>query len=207
MSTTRREFLNETSKIVAGAGLMAATPSSLPSFASIQKKLVNEKITVGLIGAKGMGFANLQDALKVTGVECAAICDVDDTILNQRTADTEKIQGKAPLKYKDFRKLIENKDIDAIIIGTPDHWHCLPFIYGCQSGKDIYVEKPMANSIGECNLMVRAARKYNRVVQVGTQRKSTPHLSLAESAGACVSGQAMAISGSSQAMQRSCSGA
>ncbi|MGZ8559720.1 MAG: Gfo/Idh/MocA family protein [Chitinophagaceae bacterium] len=175
MSTTRREFLNETSKIVAGAGLMAAAPSSLLSFSSIQKKSANEKITVGLIGAKGMGFANLQDALKVTGVECAAICDVDDTILNQRIADTEKMQGKAPVKYKDFRKLIENKDVDVIIIGTPDHWHCLPFIYGCQSGKDIYVEKPMANSIGECNLMVKAARKYKRVVQVGQQQRSGDH--------------------------------
>ena len=175
MSTTRREFLNETSKIVAGSGLAAIAPSSLLSFASIQKKSANEKIIVGLIGAKGMGFANLQDALKVTGVECAAICDVDDAVLNQRTADTEKIQGKAPVKYKDFRKLIENKDIDAIIIGTPDHWHCLPFIYGCQAGKDIYVEKPMANSIGECNLMVKAARKYKRVVQVGQQQRSGDH--------------------------------
>ena len=74
MSTTRRELLNETSKIVTGAGLMAAAPSSLLSFASIQKRSANKKIVVGLIGAKGMGFANLQDGLKVTGVECAAIC-------------------------------------------------------------------------------------------------------------------------------------
>ncbi|MGL6268536.1 MAG: Gfo/Idh/MocA family protein [Chitinophagaceae bacterium] len=175
MSTTRRAFLNETTKIVTGAGIAATVSPSLLSFASIQKKSANEKITVGLIGAKGMGFVNLKDALKVKGVECAAICDVDDNILNQRASETEKIQGKLPVKYKDFRKLIENKDIDAIIIGTPDHWHCLPFIYGCQAGKDIYVEKPMANSIGECNLMVKAARKYNRIVQVGQQQRSGDH--------------------------------
>jgi predicted dehydrogenase len=122
-----------------------------------------------------MGFGDLENALKQPGVECGALCDVDDTVLQQRSADVEKRQGKKPLLYKDYRKLLENKNINAVIIGTPDHWHCLPFIAACEAGKDIYVEKPLANSIGECDAMVRAARKHNRVVQVGQQQRSSPH--------------------------------
>jgi predicted dehydrogenase len=96
-------------------------------------------------------------------------------VLNERIEDVNKIQGSNPKRYKDFRKLLENKDIDAVIIGTPDHWHAYIMIAACEAGKDVYVEKPMANSIEECNLMVRAARKYNRVVQVGQQQRSGKH--------------------------------
>lgn len=96
-------------------------------------------------------------------------------MLDERIATVEKQQGKAPQRYKDFRKLIDNKDIDVVIVGTPDHWHCLPAIYACEAGKDVYVEKPLANSIAECELMVEAARKYNRVVQVGQQQRSAAH--------------------------------
>jgi len=175
MPITRRKFLNDNAKLLAAAGVAAIAP--LPLFSTIRHKTpsANEKIKIGLIGAKNMGFGNLENALKQPGVECIGLCDVDDTILAQRSADVEKIQGKAPTKYKDFRKLLENKDIDAVIIGTPDHWHCLPFVYACEMGKDIYVEKPLANSIAECGLMVKAARKYNRVVQVGQQQRSGNH--------------------------------
>jgi predicted dehydrogenase len=175
MSVTRRKFINDSSRIIAATGLSTLAPASM--FASVRKNNLspNEKITVGLIGAKNMGFGDLENALKQPNVECAAICDIDDAILNQRTAEVTKLQGKAPVQYKDFRKLIDNKDIDAVIIGTPDHWHCLPFVYACQAGKDIYVEKPLANSIAECDIMVKAARKYNRVVQVGQQQRSGPH--------------------------------
>ena len=134
-----------------------------------------DKIRIALIGARSMGFGNLENALKQPGVECAAICDIDDSILNQRIADVVKIQGKSPESFKDFRKLLDKKDIDAVIIGTPDHWHCLQTIFACQAGKDVYVEKPLANSIGECDLMVKAVRKYNRVVQVGQQQRSGDH--------------------------------
>ncbi|GEO11895.1 Gfo/Idh/MocA family protein [Segetibacter aerophilus] len=175
MSFTRRKFINDTSKIIAATGLSTLAPASM--FASVRRNNLspNEKITVGLIGAKNMGFGDLKNALKQPNVECVGICDIDDTILNDRTAEVTKLQGKVPIQYKDFRKLIDNKDIDAVIIGTPDHWHCLPFIYACQAGKDIYVEKPLANSIGECDVMVKAARKYNRVVQVGQQQHTGSH--------------------------------
>lgn len=175
MSLSRRKFINDSSKALAAAGLTSLAPATV--FGSVRKNNLspNEKITVGLIGAKNMGFGDLKDALKVPNVECAAICDIDDSILTERSSDIAKLQGKGPIQYKDFRKLIDNKDIDAVIIGTPDHWHCLPFVYACQAGKDVYVEKPLANSIGECDVMVKAARKYNRVVQVGQQQRSGSH--------------------------------
>lgn len=175
MSTTRRDFLAQTSKLAAATGIAGLT--GVPFISSAEKKIIsaNEKIVVALIGCRSMGFGNLENALKQAGVECGAICDIDDEILQKRAADIVKIQGKSPVQYKDYRKLMEDKSIDAVIIGTPDHWHCLPFIAACQAGKDIYVEKPLANSIGECDLMVKAARKYNRVVQVGQQQRSGTH--------------------------------
>ncbi|MEP7109450.1 MAG: Gfo/Idh/MocA family oxidoreductase [Ferruginibacter sp.] len=173
MSTTRRQFLNESAKLVAGTAIAGSIAS--PLIIQGKKFSPNEKIRIALIGCRGMGFGDLENALKQPGIECGGLCDIDEGILNSRSKDVEKIQSKAPLLYKDFRKLIDNKDIDAIIIGTPDHWHCLPFVYACEAGKDIYVEKPLANSIAECEVMVRAARKYKRVVQVGQQQRSGAH--------------------------------
>ena len=171
MPTTRRDFLIDTTKLVTAAGI-----AGMPLLAGATRTTAaSDKLNIALIGCKNMGFGDLQNALKQPGVECAALCDIDSNILTQRSADVAKLQDKAPVLYKDYRKLMENKDIDAVIIGTPDHWHCLPFIAACQAGKDIYVEKPLANSIAECNLMVKAARKYNRVVQVGQQQRSASH--------------------------------
>lgn len=120
-------------------------------------------------------MADLRQALKQPGVECGALCDVDDAVLRERSAEINKIQGKAPVAYKDFRRLLENKSIDAVIIGTPDHWHCYQMIAACEAGKDVYVEKPLANSIEECDRMVAAVRKYKKVVQVGQQQRSGDH--------------------------------
>ncbi|GAA4413719.1 Gfo/Idh/MocA family oxidoreductase [Nibrella viscosa] len=103
------------------------------------------------------------------------MCDIDSNVLNKRAAELEKSTGTKPVLYSDFRKLLENKDIDAVIIGTPDHWHCLMTVYACEAGKDIYVEKPLANKIEECNLMVAAAQKHKRIVQVGQWQRSGPH--------------------------------
>ncbi|HRH60562.1 MAG TPA: Gfo/Idh/MocA family oxidoreductase [Chitinophagaceae bacterium] len=166
--SSRRRFINNTAKIAAGAAFA-------PLIVQGKRFSPNEKINIALIGCRNMGFGNLENALKVAGVECAALCDVDESILEKRSADVNKIQGKQPQQYKDFRKLLDNKDIDAVIIGTPDHWHCLPFVYACEAGKDIYVEKPLANSIAECDVMVQTAKKYNRVVQVGQQQRSGAH--------------------------------
>lgn len=174
MSKTRRQFLADSTKLLAATGFAGIVPAA-STFAAISKPSDNDKIVLGLIGAKGQGMADLRQALKQQGVECGAVCDIDDAILTERSAEINKIQGKAPVAYKDFRKLLDNKDIDAVIIGTPDHWHCYQMIAACEAGKDVYVEKPLANSIKECDLMVAAVRKYNKVVQVGQQQRSGGH--------------------------------
>ncbi len=173
MEFTRRNFLRNTGSLLAGA-----TVSPLIFSDTIGAVAANDKVVVGLIGCNGMGFYNLSDFLKVPGVECAALCDIDDTVLNNRAAEVLKLTGKAPKLYKDYRKLLEDKSIDVVIVGTPDHWHCLPMVNACEAGKDVYVEKPLANSIAECEVMVKAARKYNRVVQVGQQQRSGAHWKL-----------------------------
>lgn len=178
--STRREFLQNSSKIAIGAGLVSMMP--LTSRCS-----ANDKIVFGAIGVRNMGFSNVKSFLKNPNVECAAICDIDDEILNKRAAEVEKINEekiangenltfKKPQLYKDYRKLLENKDIDAVIIGTPDHWHCLQMVHACEAGKHSYVEKPMANSIEEVMIMERAAKRYSKsVVTIGQWQRSSVH--------------------------------
>jgi predicted dehydrogenase len=170
MKSTRRKFISDTTRLTAAAGLTGFVPSI--SGTARPKGSANNKVAVALIGARNMGYGILSHAINQPDVECAAICDIDDRVLDDKIEEVFLKTGKRPARYKDFRKLLENKDIDAVIVGTPDHWHCLPTVYACQAGKDVYVEKPMANSIEECNVMVKAARKYNRVVQVGQQQRS-----------------------------------
>jgi len=166
--TDRRSFIKKSALATAGVGIAASMP--LASCVG-----ANEKLVCGLIGAKGMGFSDLQAFLGQPNTECAAIADVDENVLNQRIADTEKIQGKKPKGFKDFRKLLEEPGIDVIIIGTPDHWHTIPFVNAAQEGKYIYCEKPLANSIEELNIMERAASRYGNVVQVGQWQRSDKH--------------------------------
>jgi predicted dehydrogenase len=167
---SRRKFLHQSGALLAGAALTPALYAKV--HAGISQ---NDKIRVALIGCKGMGMYNLTDHLKIAEVECAALCDVDENILNERAKKITELTGKTPTLYKDYRQVIDNKDIDVVIVGTPDHWHCLPTVDACAAGKDVYVEKPLANSIGECQVMLKAARRYNRVVQVGQQQRSGQH--------------------------------
>ncbi len=132
----------------------------------------SDQLNVGLIGCRSRGFRVLEQHLKLGGVNCVSICDVDENILKEKKGILAEKYDQRPEVDRDFRRLLERKDIDAVIIGTPDHWHALPAIYACQEGKDVYVEKPMANSIEECNQMVKAARYYNRIMQVGQQQRS-----------------------------------
>lgn len=170
----RRNFLQKSALSAAGLGL---SPLFGHAYETVYGQTApSNKVKVALIGCRSMGFSNLSNFLKYPEVECVALCDIDDEWLNKRAADVEKSTGKKVKHlYKDWRKVIDNKDIDAVIIGTPDHWHCLPTIYACQAGKDVYVEKPLSNTIEECNLMEKAARKYNRIVQVGQWQRSDPH--------------------------------
>jgi predicted dehydrogenase len=165
----RRKFIGRTVLTVAGAGVA----SVFPTIAKQSRISPSDTLNVALIGCRNMGFGILQHHLSNPGVNCVAMCDIDDKVLNDRSAEVLKSFNQKPKLYKDFRKLLEQKDIDAVIIGTPDHWHCLITVYALQAGKDVYVEKPMANTIAECNLMVKAANYYNnRVVQIGQQQRS-----------------------------------
>ena len=174
MSYNRRDFIRNSSKIIAGSTLLAGLP--LDYVAGKTRKVgPNDKVRIALIGCKGMGWSNLTAHLRLPDVECVALCDVDENVLSQRADELKKKIGKEVKLYKDFRKLLENKDIDAVIIATPDHWHCLITVMACEAGKDVYVEKPLGNSIGECAAMVSAKQKYNRVVQVGQWQRSNLH--------------------------------
>lgn len=168
--SSRRKFIQQAS--LASLGLAAY---SLPSLAKDSIKIsANDKINVGVIGINGMGWSDLTSFMKIPEVNVVGLCDVDDNVLNYRKYELAK-NGIQTKTYSDYRKLLENKDIDVVIIGTPDHWHCLQMVEACDAGKDVYVEKPIGNSIEECNVMVAAQRRYNRAVQVGQWQRSMPH--------------------------------
>ena len=135
----------------------------------------SDSVSIAVIGLRNIGWHNLLAHLKVPGVVCLALCDVDRSLLETRAAELEKISGRRPDIYGDFRKMLERRDLDAVIIGTPDHWHTLMTIYAMEAGIDVYVEKPLANSIEECMVLEKAAARYQRVVQVGQQQRSEPH--------------------------------
>jgi len=171
MTHSRRDFLGTASALASGAGLSAIVPSSVSAFAPVSAA---DKIRIGAIGVNGMGWADLNAILKNPGTECVALCDVDKNVLDKRAAELAK--GGAKVKtYGDYRQLLGDKDVDAVVIGSPDHWHCLMMVEACQAGKDIYVEKPIGNSIAECRAMVAAQQRYNRVVQVGQWQRSQKH--------------------------------
>lgn len=166
MSITRRSFLKTSSTVAAGL----AMPTYLRA-ASI-KVSANDKINVALIGCRSMGWANLSDFLLSDEVRCLALCDIDKSVMESRAKELASMQKEKFELYGDYRRILDRKDIDAVIIGTPDHWHCLQFVDACKAGKDVYIEKPVSNSIAECDVMVEAANKYQRVVQVGQQQRS-----------------------------------
>lgn len=167
---SRRRFIRNSGSLLAGAALSPLVAGKLRGGVS-----PNDQLHVALIGCKGMGMYNLTDHLKQPGVSCIALCDVDNNILQERAKTVKELTGKTPALYSDYRRVIDDPQVDIVIIGTPDHWHCLPAVHACEAGKDVYVEKPLANSIAECEVMLQAARKYNRVVQVGQQQRSGQH--------------------------------
>lgn len=168
MSSTRRQFVKSSS--IATAGLFAA-----PAIWTGKTVMPSDQVRFGAIGVNGMGFSNVNSFLKQEGMHCAALCDVDDSVLARRVEGTVERQGSAPDTYKDYRKLLERDDLDFVIIGTPDHWHCLQAVHSMESGKHVYVEKPLSNSIGECDTMLAAARHHGKLVQMGQWQRSGPH--------------------------------
>ena len=170
---SRRTFLKTTAASVAGLGVSSTLSASLFSPSRILG--ANDKITMALIGAHSMGWGDLEDLLKQPNVVFKTLCDVDDSVLSDKAAALGKMGLVKPQLEKDYRKVLEDKEIDAVVVGTPDHWHCLPTVEACEAGKHVYVEKPLANSVGEINVMLDAARKYKSKVQVGQQQRSGAH--------------------------------
>ena len=169
--TSRRRFLQNT--LLASAGLSIPSFVTAEHLAALNKKIgANDQLNVGLIGCNGMGFSNLSSQLKIPQVNCVALADIDQNVLDRRAADVQKLRGNKPKLYKDYRQMLEDKDIDMVIVGTPDHWHCLNLVDSLSAGKHVYVEKPLANSIEECNIMVKATERYGKIVQVGQWQRS-----------------------------------
>ncbi len=174
--SNRRSFLQQSTTLVGGSLLLSAAGSQ--AFAILKNKIApGEQLNFGAIGIKGMGWADVTAALKIPGVNLVAICDVDQNVIEKRQADMAKLNVDATKvkTYTDYRKLLDQKDIDFVIIGTPDHWHALIMIHACEAGKDVYCEKPVGNSIGECHAMIAAQQKYKRVVQAGQWQRSQKH--------------------------------
>ncbi len=169
-SITRRRFLGTSATAVFAGPLLGAV--LVPS--SGRAQAASEKIRIGLIGCGGMGRGDLETFLKFPDAACPVICDVDNAQLAKAAIIVEKARGQAPASVKDFRRVLENKEVDALVVATPDHWHALPTVLGCEAGKDVYVEKPLANTIAEGRAMVAAAAKYRRIAQMGAQRRSSP---------------------------------
>ena len=164
----RRDFIKDSATVAAATtlGFNIRTNADSP----------NGTVRVAVVGVKGQGNGHIRTYSRMANVEVAAICDVDDSVLKQRCGEIEKSTGKKPKEYVDIRKLLEDKTIDAISIATPNHWHSLMGIWACQAGKDVYVEKPCSHSYWEGKQLVAAARKYNRIVQHGTNSRSTAAL-------------------------------
>ncbi len=157
----------------------AAAATAMAAFPSFGADLVNGKPKrVGLIGAGWYGKSDLWRLAQVAPIEIVSICDPDKNMLAGavQIAQQRQKSGKAPRTYGDYRAMLKEKDLDIVLIGSPDHWHALHAIAAIESGADVYLQKPISRDVREGEAILDAARKHKRVVQVGTQRKSTPHL-------------------------------
>src|SRR5512136_793774 len=163
----RRKFIQ-----VGAAGLAL---SALGNYAA---EFADPKKRVGLIGCGWYGKCDLLRLIQVAPVQVVSLCDVDKRMLAEaaEVVAARQLSRKKPRTYADYRAMLKEKDLDIVLVATPDHWHALPMIAAVESGADVYVQKPISVDISEGQAMVAAARKHGRVVQVGVQRRSTPHL-------------------------------
>jgi predicted dehydrogenase len=164
---TRRSFFKRTA--------LAAGALSLPARSWAQVDGANSDIRIAVIGFNGRGKDHIKEVRPIKGVRLVALCDVDRDVLDSGLADS-KDRGESVEGYTDIRKLLENKNIDAITIATPNHWHALASIWGIEAGKDVYVEKPVSHNVWEGERVVAAARAHNKIVQAGTQSRSSSAL-------------------------------
>src|SRR5512135_2367968 len=161
MNLTRRNFLK--------AAALGAAAFTFDARSWSRAAGANGDIRVAQIGFRSQGAGHIKTLSKMKGVRMVALCDVDRHVLERNAQEL----GGGIQTYTDIRKLLENKDVDAVSIAVPNHWHALATVWACQAGKDVYVEKPACHNIFEGRKMVEAARKYKRIVQCGTQCRSS----------------------------------
>ena len=164
MATTRRNFV---AKTALGAGVAAAVQSRAVQAAP------SDAINIGVVGIRGRGRDHYRAFAGLPGVRVTHLCDIDERLFADAVAEVEGLAGYRPATETDIRRLLERDDVDAISVATPDHWHALMTVWGCQAGKDVYCEKPCSYTLREGRKMVEAARKYRRIVQIGLQRRSS----------------------------------
>jgi predicted dehydrogenase len=168
----RREFLKETAVGLAGAAVMASAAQAADAPAAG----VKDRIILGVIGPGGMGTNHLKNLVGYKDVQVAYVCDPDADRLAAAAKVVESATGTAPKAVKDMRQVLDDKSVDAVFVATPDHWHSPATILACDAGKHVYVEKPCSHNVREGRLMIEAARRNKRVVQVGTQSRSSEHV-------------------------------
>jgi predicted dehydrogenase len=173
---SRREFLSRGGQTAAGvviAGSLASCTSTPSRPACARGALgANEQINLAVIGIRGRGMDLAEGFAEIPNVRVKTICDIDENLFAERIKEIEEIQGLAPSTEYDLRRVFDDKDIDAVVIAVPNHWHTLATVWACQAGKHVYVEKPSCHNIWEGRKMIEAARKYNRIVSVGFQNRS-----------------------------------
>jgi predicted dehydrogenase len=173
---SRREFLERSALLSAAAAALgvdrAASAADEP--AAARRGEASDRLRVAVVGVHGRGMSHVGGFAAKNNCEVVTICDCDEAVIGRAMRAVEKAQGKAPKFEKDFRRLLDDKEIDVVAIATPNHWHALMAVWAMRAGKDVYVEKPASHNVREGRLMVEAARKYDRVCQVGTQSRSNP---------------------------------
>jgi predicted dehydrogenase len=172
--TTRRDFVKQSA--LAGAGLLFSSPLLSCNSKSLGTDSANEKVVLGVVGTNSRGLYLARMFSQLPGVEVGFICDVDEHVLNKTLVELEKLTGKRPKGFSDVRKLLEVKELDAIAIATPDHWHAPATLMALKAGKHVYVEKPCSHNPAEGEIIVAASEKYNKLVQMGNQRRSFPRI-------------------------------
>jgi predicted dehydrogenase len=165
---TRRGF-------VGAVGASAGMASALGAPGILKAAGANDRARLGLIGAGSRGGQLLDSFLPQKDVDIIAVADVDDRHAGETAERIKKAKGNSPATGRDYRAMLDLKDLDGIIIATPDHWHALPSIHAVMAGKDVYVEKPVGHNVAEGKAMIAAARKYNKIMAVGTQQRSSTH--------------------------------
>jgi predicted dehydrogenase len=176
LKVNRREFVG---KSIQGAAVVGAAATSLPLAPETQAGTASEKVVLALIGAGGRGTHVIRGLTSLVNVETKYVCDLEASRAANAAHVLASIQGKPPRTTQEMREVFDDKDVDGVVIATPEQWHALATIWACQAGKDVYVEKCISRRVEEGRKMVQAARKYQRVVQAGTQHRSGPYMAAA----------------------------